>query len=524
VTGPFDTLRRGHTALLGVAVFLGVMALVAGVFVLARNERAFAMRQWETRLKTVSAQPLVMVYQWLSESRAALHAVAINPTVQINLSEAGAGPDAAATPESTANAIFLASYIASLSNRGPFAPSARTGGDGLAVVDARGNIVAATRGYRPAPSLVAAAIANLKKGNTGPLLSPQSGRAPSVFAASVQPLQAPPSASAIGYVIGERSFDKSFWTSDGSALMAERGHESLVVLRGNDQPLLLGASVAGVAHIAGELDAARAPLHLLRAPDLKGEDSLHLAVPVPQTPWMLVETVPVKTALAGVDQRVRDLLIMLLLVLLAIIAGVFALWRNAVARQQAQAREESIALYRGVVSLLLEAIDLRDPGAAEHSRRAAALAREIAVAMKLPRREVDCVELAGALFNVGKLFVPSDLLTKAGPLDDMERERIDSASRRWLDLLAQVPFELALEPILRSAHDLDGDASRGPTRDSYIVVVANTAIALMSPRSYRPAYSPADTLDLLMTEPVQPLQVSILDALRQIFLRNSVKT
>jgi hypothetical protein len=513
--GNFAIGARRRGIFLGVGVFLAAMLLVAAAFRVAHNERAFELHRWETRLRADSVQPLGMVNGWLKSSHDALRAVAVNPTVQISLSQAALGGTQPEGPESEAQSAFLASYIASLSGRGAFASAPAAMGaplqsdTGLAVLDAHRHVVASTFGYRPSPQLVARLIATMRDGRAGPLASAANDGARNGFLAIVRPIQGDASALPVGYVVGERKLDAAFWMSDGSVLAADRGHESLIALGPTTR--LVGSSLGkpGRAEGSGEFLAARTPLRLQRANDLEGMDALHVGVPVTGANWVLVESVPASSALAGVEARIRNLLTILLLSLLAIILGILALWRHMAGVQQAAAREASVKLYRGVAEVLLQAIDQRDPGAAEHSRRVAALSRQIALRMGSSQADADAAELAGALMNVGKLFVPVELLTKTGALDTAEASRFADGSARWLELLARTPFDPPLEPVLRDAYRLGrGEAADAPSRNAHIIAAANAAVALMSPRAYRMAHAPQETLDILagLSPPVpQPI-------------------
>lgn len=501
-------LRRAG---IGIAVFLGAMALVTGAFFIAEGERSFEIGRWDARLRAGSVQPLAKVGDWLADSRRQLSAVALNPTVQIYLSEvAAANFDPRRVPDGEAKDAFLINYITSLSGRGAFAASgdrsavAKNGAaesvTGLAVLDARRQIVASTAGYKPVPRLVAELIAAMKNGNAGPQVSQSDRAARSAFLIAVMPLQAQGPVLPIGYVIGERTFDAAFWASDGSALAIDGGHESLIALGGN--AVLLGSSAsisASASPLSGEFRAARAPLLLQSALDFSGDKALHLGIAVKGAPWVLVESVPAKNALAGVDERIRNLVLILLLSLAAIIAAILALWRHNAGMRLAEARQASVKLYRGVTELLLLAIDQRDPSAAAHSRRVASLSRDVAVMLGAKGERADTVELAGALLNVGKLFVPTAVLTKSEALDDAERRKFSEGSTHWLDLLAGMPFELPVEPMLRAAHrSIQGNADlTSIPDDSYIIAAANMAVALLSSRAYRPAYPASEAMRLL---------------------------
>jgi hypothetical protein len=449
-----------------------------------------------------------MVNEWLSQNRAALRAVAVNPTVQIYLSQKAM--NAAPTPEGEAQAAFLQSYIASLGSRGPFAAAPGAPSEiGLAVLDAQHRPVAATFGYRPSAQRIAALIAQMRNGEAGPLVSQTKDGSLIAFLAAVRPIQGMLSAPAVGYVIGERRFDRSFWAADGAMLAADHGYESLIASGPHDNARLIGSSLAaGTAPGEGEVLAAGNPRRLQRAPGQAGKDALHLGLPVPGTNWALVESVPASRALAGVEARIRNLLTILLLSLLAIILGILLLWRHMTAVQQAAAREAGVKLYRRVAEVLLQAIDQRDPGAAEHSRRVAAFSREIAIRMGVPSADADTAELAGALMNVGKLFVPVPLLTKTSALEGTEASQFAEGAVRWLDLLAHTPLDLPLEPVLRDAYRLSrGETveSKASARIAHIIVAANKAVALMSSRAYRMARTPQETLQILAdTRPAIP--------------------
>ncbi|HEY8950884.1 MAG TPA: HD domain-containing phosphohydrolase [Rhizomicrobium sp.] len=490
------------------------MALVAAAFRLAHNERVFELDRWAIRLHAAGTQRLGMVNEWLSESRAALRSVAVNPTVQIYLSQAAANP--APTPESEAQAAFLQSYVISLGSRGAFASSkpSMPSETGIAVLDSHRHLVAATYGYRPPAQLIAALLAQSRDGTTGPSLSQAKDGSPVAFLAEVRPIQGMMSAPAVGYVIGERVLDRSVWS--GSTLAADHGHESLIAAA-NDKASLIGSSVTGVAAGSGEVLAAQAPLHLQRAPDLNGKDALHLGIPVKGTNWVLVETVRASSALAGVDARIRSLLTILLLSLLAIILGLLLLWRHVTAGQQAAAREAGVRLYRDIAEVLLQAIDLRDPGAAEHSRRVASLSRQVALRIGA---DADAAELAGALMNVGKLFVPVNVLTKTGGLEESEAAQFAEGSARWLDLLARASLDPPLAPVLRDAdHLMRGESTAAaPSRVAHIIAAANKAVALMSPRAYRMAHTPQETLEILAkSRPAVPpaILTAMADLLKQ---------
>jgi HD-GYP domain-containing protein (c-di-GMP phosphodiesterase class II) len=124
------------------------------------------------------------------------------------------------------------------------------------------------------------------------------------------------------------------------------------------------------------------------------------------------------------------------------------------------------------------------------------------------------------LLNVGKLFVPSDVLTKSGALDQEERGQLSSGSEKWLSLLSNVPFDLPIAPTLAQAHALmQGRCGVAETSSlaARVIVVANGFVALVSPRTYREPNSSEDAIVLLAGLPSMDAQ--IVDALSDITFR-----
>ena len=173
------------------------------------------------------------------------------------------------------------------------------------------------------------------------------------------------------------------------------------------------------------------------------------------------------------------------------------------------AREKKARLYWGLVDLLLDTIDQRDPGAAAHSRRVSKLSAALMQQSAGSKEDVETAEIAGALLNVGKLFVPSELLTKSGKLDSCERDKFLFGGQKWLDLLLKVPFDLPIAAVLSDAQSLmQGRITSEQARMiARIIVVANGYIALVSPRTYRELYSHEDAITALSENRLMDVEI-----------------
>jgi putative nucleotidyltransferase with HDIG domain len=77
-------------------------------------------------------------------------------------------------------------------------------------------------------------------------------------------------------------------------------------------------------------------------------------------------------------------------------------------------------LFIGVIKIIMEAVDAKDPYTSGHSNRVADLAKELASKLELPAKDVDDIYLGGLLHDVGKLGIPDHILNKPGALDENE--------------------------------------------------------------------------------------------------------
>ncbi|MFQ5784812.1 MAG: HD-GYP domain-containing protein [Alphaproteobacteria bacterium] len=167
-----------------------------------------------------------------------------------------------------------------------------------------------------------------------------------------------------------------------------------------------------------------------------------------------------------------------------------------------RARRERIM--QQLVALLVGVVDRRDPSSANHSARVAKVARAVAEEMELDPADVECVEVAGRLMNLGKILVPEALLTKTTPLDDGELALIRDSLRNGVELLADIEFTGPVVDTLRQLHEhADGrgalDANGEAMLTARIIAIANTFVALVSPRAYREQLTLDAALDTLLS-------------------------
>jgi PAS domain S-box-containing protein/putative nucleotidyltransferase with HDIG domain len=185
----------------------------------------------------------------------------------------------------------------------------------------------------------------------------------------------------------------------------------------------------------------------------------------------------------------------------ATIAGqklIFCVCRDITERKQAEEelKKSFAALQRALeetVNVLASATEVKDPYTAGHQQRVRQLAVAIAVEMELPQETVDAISVAGILHDIGKLSIPSEILSKPGRLNDFEYNLVKTHSQTGHDIIKQVNFPWPVAKIVLQHHErLDGSgypaglSKKDIMVEARIIAVADVVEAMSSHRPYRP--------------------------------------
>jgi len=169
-------------------------------------------------------------------------------------------------------------------------------------------------------------------------------------------------------------------------------------------------------------------------------------------------------------------------------------------------RERRERVMRQLVETLVSVVDRRDPYSANHSARVAEVSHAIGEEMGLGELEQRTVDIAGSVMNLGKIFIPAELLTKTGKLTDEEREQLSRSFVVSADLLSGVEFDgPVVETVRQIGESWDGAGPLGMKGDEIlvtarIVAVANVFVGMVSPRAYRDAMTFEKVAAILMEE------------------------
>ena len=157
------------------------------------------------------------------------------------------------------------------------------------------------------------------------------------------------------------------------------------------------------------------------------------------------------------------------------------------------------------MAALLEALSVRDPELQEQLAGVGTLAGDIGRMLGLRRDELEELDRAAQLHDLGKLAVPDEILSKPGPLDEREWAFVRQHTIVGERILRASPALRSVATVVRASHENwdgsgypDGLAGEDIPLASRIIRACNAFVAMTSNRPYRDAFSVDDALNELM--------------------------
>ncbi|MBP8717828.1 MAG: PAS domain S-box protein [Candidatus Atribacteria bacterium] len=147
-----------------------------------------------------------------------------------------------------------------------------------------------------------------------------------------------------------------------------------------------------------------------------------------------------------------------------------------------------------IIEAISKIMDTRDPYTSGHQQKVAQLATSIAQELRLPREQKEAIKIAAALHDIGKIGIPSEILTKPATLNEVEFSLIKKHPEIGYDILKDIDFAYPIAQIaLQHQERMDGSGYPHQLKDKDILLeakiigVADVVEAMSSHRPYRPA-------------------------------------
>ncbi|MGC8874339.1 MAG: HD domain-containing phosphohydrolase [Chloroflexia bacterium] len=162
--------------------------------------------------------------------------------------------------------------------------------------------------------------------------------------------------------------------------------------------------------------------------------------------------------------------------------------------ERQRALERLRRVVEGTVRALAATAEHRDPYTAGHQRRVARLAAAIAREMGLSPEQIEGIEVAGIVHDIGKSTVPTEILSKPGRLSPEEMALVRLHPRASFEILRTIEFPWPVALVALQHHErLDGSGypqglgGEQILLEARILAVADVVEAMSSHRPYRPA-------------------------------------
>ncbi|MDP9170913.1 MAG: diguanylate cyclase, partial [Acidobacteriota bacterium] len=184
--------------------------------------------------------------------------------------------------------------------------------------------------------------------------------------------------------------------------------------------------------------------------------------------------------------------------------------------------EEIAGLHLRTIEALALAIEAKDATTHEHLQRVRVYALEIGKEVGMNAIELEALQAAALLHDIGKLAVPEHIISKPGRLTPEEFEKMKIHPLVGAEILEEVKFPYPVVPIVRAHHEKwDGSgypfglAGEDIPLGARILSVVDCFDALASDRQYRRALPPDKAMEIVVSEAGRSFDPVIVDIIQR---------
>ena len=151
-------------------------------------------------------------------------------------------------------------------------------------------------------------------------------------------------------------------------------------------------------------------------------------------------------------------------------------------------------LVEEIIQAIALVTELRDPYTSGHQQRVTLLACAIAKEMNLNEKIIKEIRVSGTLHDIGKIHIPSEILSKPGRLTENEFNIIKTHSEAGYNILKSIEFPWPIAPVVLQHHERTNGSGypagllvKDILLEARVLAVADVVEAMSSHRPYRPA-------------------------------------
>ncbi len=187
--------------------------------------------------------------------------------------------------------------------------------------------------------------------------------------------------------------------------------------------------------------------------------------------------------------------------------------------------EALAGLHLRTIEALALAIEAKDATTHDHLQRVRVYATEIGREIKMSTEELDALQAAALLHDIGKLAVPEHIISKPGKLTPEEFEKMKIHPLVGAEILEEVKFPYPVVPIVRAHHEKwDGTgypfglAGEEIPVGARILSAVDCLDALASDRQYRRAMPLDEAMKIVTDESGKAFDPVIVDILKRRYI------
>lgn len=182
-------------------------------------------------------------------------------------------------------------------------------------------------------------------------------------------------------------------------------------------------------------------------------------------------------------------------------------------------QERLASSLRATIEAMSKTMEWRDPYTAGHQKRVAMISMAIARQLGWDNERIQALYMAAMVHDIGKMAVPSEILTKPSRLTDLEMQLVQGHVEAGYQILKDIPFPWPIAEMVHQHHErLDGSGypkgvkAEQICEEARILAVADTIEAMATHRPYRPAKGLTAALEEIQVESGTKLDTKVVEA------------
>ncbi|MES9935405.1 MAG: PAS domain S-box protein [Sedimenticola sp.] len=197
---------------------------------------------------------------------------------------------------------------------------------------------------------------------------------------------------------------------------------------------------------------------------------------------------------------------------------------------RAQAAIELQSSLVQTIQAIAVTVEKRDPYTFGHQQRVAKLATAMALEMGLDQDRIEGIRLGALIHDIGKISVPSEILTRPGRLNDIEYAMMKSHTEHGYDIIKDVNFPWPVQEMVVQHHErLNGEGYPYGLKgdeiilEARILAVADVVEAMSSHRPYRPSLGIEPAIDEITNKRGDFFDSNAVDACKRLIIEKGFK-